>query len=187
MSEETGNLIKDHEYDGIQELDNPLPSWWLMTFLGTIIFAFIYFIHYHSGTEQLISDEYAADVASLEQKRRTEPGAEGIDLAALLAMSKDAAAVSKGQSRFQTLCAACHGAKGQGGIGPNLTDKFWLHGRGELKDIATVVQSGVLDKGMPAWSTILKNEEIFQVVGFVNSLKGTTPADGKAPQGIEVK
>jgi cytochrome c oxidase cbb3-type subunit III len=187
MSDETNQIIEGHEYDGIQELDNPLPMWWLITFLGAIIFAFIYSIHVHTDNHYTIHDEYTDNLNKLEAQKQKEPGPEAIDANALLAVSKNPSEIEKGKAHFKTLCVSCHGAEGQGGIGPNLTDEYWIHGRGELTDLATVVQGGVLDKGMPAWGPVLKTEGVFQVVSYVHTLKDTHPAGAKAPQGNKVE
>lgn len=171
----------DHDYDGIQEFDNPLPNWWLMTFLGTIVFSFIYFIHYTYGGGQTQSDELKQELALLP--KTTEKSWDENDLMAKL---NDPDITSKGQAVFNSKCSSCHGQKGEGVIGPNLTDRFWIHGKGLRKDIAQVVAKGVLDKGMPAWSGLISDDEILAVTGYVYAIQGTQTANGKAPQGVEV-
>lgn len=187
MTNENDKLIKGHEYDGIQELDNPLPTWWLITFLGAIAYSFIYFLHIHLTPDNQIADEFLRDKQEVASQQASVPRAkipEATDLAAFVAMPEN---IEKGKAHFATLCAACHGANGQGGIGPNLTDNFWIHGRGDAAGIATTVSDGVLDKGMPAWSAALKPDQVYQVAGFVLSLKGTNPNEAKGPQGEEIK
>ena len=171
----------DHEYDGIQEFDNPLPNWWLMTFFGTIIFGFIYFIHYTYGGAQTQAQELQADLDALP--KATEKVWDETELAAKVDQPDS---LKQGSAVFVSKCSACHGAQGQGVIGPNLTDKFWIHGTGQRKDIAQVVTKGVLDKGMPSWSGLISDDEILSVVGYVYSLRGTNPANAKPPQGQEV-
>jgi cytochrome c oxidase cbb3-type subunit 3 len=174
--------LLDHNYDGIQEFDNLLPNWWLMTFLGTIIFGFIYFIHYNFGGAQTQVQELHADLDALP--KATE---KVFDEATLAAQVDQPESLKKGAAVFASKCSACHGPQGQGIIGPNLTDNYWLHGKGLRKDIAQTVTKGVLDKGMPSWSGLISDDEILQVVGYVYSLRGTHPQNPKPPQGEEVK
>ena len=173
--------LLDHNYDGIQEFDNPLPNWWLMIFFGTIIFAFIYFIHYTFGGGQTQIQEVNSDLAALPKPK------EKVWDEAELAQKVDQPEMLKaGAAVFASKCSACHGQQGQGIIGPNLTDKYWIHGQGQRKDIYQVVTKGVLDKGMPSWSGLLSEDEILEVVGYVYSLRKTSPPNPKPPQGNEV-
>ncbi len=183
MSKDKDAPLLDHEYDGIQELDNPLPMWWLVTFFVTIIFGFNYWIHYEFGGGETLKQELAADLAVIEKlKASAPPTGDSEDELAKLAAS-GAGVLASGESVFQGKCAACHGAHLEGGIGPNLTDEYWLHGSGKLTEISGTVRKGVLDKGMPGWEGLLKNEEIQAVTVFIASRKGSQPANAKAPQG----
>lgn len=169
-----------HEYDGIEEHDNPLPLWWLITFFGTIIFSFIYYIHYTSGTGMTLAQELEADMKNLPQvadKAWTDEELES------LFNSKENQ--NLGLALYTTKCSACHGAEGQGTIGPNLTDKFWINGKGHRNEILNVIREGIVEKGMPAWEEVLSEDETIQVSAYVYSLKGTKPANPKAPQGQE--
>ena len=181
-------LLLDHDYDGIQELDNPLPMWWLATFYITIIFAILYFGYYQFGDGLSLKEEYAKQ--SQENKIKLESSAKAaapvLDEASLVALLQDANQVSNGKTVFQKNCASCHGAEGQGVIGPNLTDEYWIHGKGKISDILQTVSNGVLEKGMPAWGPVLKPEEVKQVSIYIKSLKGSNPAGAKAPQGDKV-
>lgn len=180
--------VLDHNYDGIQEFDNPLPSWWLATFYLAIIFSFFYVGYYHFGRGPTPEEELAKDMADL--KARESAGAAqdpGPNPEALAAIFGDADRREEGHKLFLEKCSSCHGPDGGGGIGPNLTDKFWIHGKGSLVDIAQVVSEGVADKGMPQWKLMLKKDEIYSVVAYVKSLRGTHPANPKAAQGDEVK
>ncbi len=187
MSEENkqDQPIEGHVYDGISELDNPLPSWWLATFFITIVFSFIYFLHIHLTPNNTIEDEYQQDVVDVQKK--AAKATVSLDTGALSTAASSPEQVAQGQTKFMALCASCHGNVGQGGIGPNLTDKYWLHGQGTLEDIVKVVQTGVVEKGMPAWSQVLKPQEVVQVTAFVKTLQGTTPSGAKAPQGTEIQ
>lgn len=181
--------VLDHEYDGIKELDHPLPRWWLITFYLSMVFAVLYIAHYHFGSGKSLEEELAADMAKIEEQKKLSASLEPQALSeeTLLAVFKDPAQREMGHKVFTEKCASCHGGSGEGGIGPNLTDRYWLHGNGSLSAIAKVVGDGVPDKGMPSWRALLKDNEYQTVVAFVRSLKDSKPANGKAPQGIEAK
>lgn len=179
--------IQHHEYDGIKEYDNPLPMWWLWTFFGTIIFAFIYYIHYEITGAPGIAAEYAAEVAEVEaQKVANAPSAESETEESLSAAMASPDVVKLGEATFNRVCAACHGPHLQGLIGPNLTDKYWIHGQGTRVDIIKVVREGVNDKGMPPWGGVLKPDEQYAVVAYILSKKGSNPAGAKEPQGNKI-
>ncbi|MCU0635618.1 MAG: c-type cytochrome [Gemmatimonadaceae bacterium] len=185
VKDNAGPRLIEHQYDGIQEYDNPMPRWWLGTFYATIIFSVIYLFNVGPvGIGKGLIGEYEADVA--RAAARTPPPANGgaTDANALLALSKDNAALAEGKQVFITNCAACHAADGGGNIGPNLADNFWLHG-GRIEDIDRTIRAGVLAKGMPAWDKLLKPAQLDRVVAFVYALGGTTPAKPKAPEGVE--
>ncbi len=176
--------IQHHEYDGIKEYDNPLPMWWLWTFFGTIIFAFIYYIHYEVSGAPSLAAEYAAEVSEVEAQRAANapaPSAETEE--SLNALMASPEAIALGESAYTRVCASCHGPQLQGLIGPNLTDKHWIHGQGTRVDILKVVRDGVNDKGMPPWAAVLKTEEQYGVVAYILSKKGSNPAGAKEPQG----
>jgi cytochrome c oxidase cbb3-type subunit 3 len=176
--------LMEHEVDGIREYDNPMPRWWLLTFAGTVIFSVIYAFNIGpvgSGPGRIAL--YEAEMkAAAEKYPQPSGGASGAELAALVA---DAGALASGKEAYASFCAACHAPDGGGLIGPNLTDAYWLHG-GTLEDIYRTVAQGVLEKGMPPWEKSLKPEQLRAVVAYVASLKGTTPANPKAPQGALV-
>lgn len=182
-----GELL-DHNYDGIQEFDNPLPNWWLATFYGAIIFSVLYVGYYHFGPGPSLNEELASDLAQIKAqeaagKKATPPSGE-TELAAAYADSGKRAA---GKKIFGEKCMVCHGASGEGQIGPNLTDAYWIHGSGALSSLAKVISEGVPEKGMPPWQAMLKPDEIVAVVAHVKSLQGTKPAKGKEPQGELIK
>lgn len=189
MSDQKENLT-GHEYDGIQEYDNPLPNWWLMTFLGTIIFSFIYWIHYEFKVGPTQLEELKSDLAMIEAQSKQSthsPVATPVETEEdLKKLVSDPNIVNKGRDVFQAKCSACHGQELQGTIGPNLVDEYWIHGKGHLTDIIAVIRKGAVDKGMPAWDTMLKDEEIKSVVAFISSLEGSKPANPKPPQGEKV-
>lgn len=178
-------LLLDHDYDGIKELDHVLPRWWLGILYATIIFSAWYVGYYMSGYGPSSREELAIAMKEIEMKKTSsspQPTA-GNEDEMLLAAYQDPQKIKHGGEVYAGKCIACHGDKGQGVVGPNLTDDFWIHGKGTLKDIASVVASGVLDKGMPPWSETLTPEELKDVVAFVHSLHGTNPPGAKAAQG----
>lgn len=183
--EEEGDIILDHDYDGIKELDNSLPPWWLYAFYISIVFAVVYLIRYHVlNSAPLMAEEYEIEVADA-QKAIDEYKKNAKDLidAESVTLLTDASDLEAGKAIFQANCVACHMADGGGGIGPNLTDDHWILGGGIKKVFTTITEGGRDGKGMIAWSATLKPGEIQQVASYVISLQGTTPANPKAPQG----
>ena len=175
-------LISGHEYDGIKELDNRLPKWWLGLFYITIIFAAVYFLRFHVlKTAPLQEDEYNNEVAAAETKYKAVQPANTIDASTVTLMS-DESSLAAGKVIFDKNCVVCHLALGQGLVGPNLTDNYWIHGCtiGEVFNLITI---GVPEKGMISWKTQLTPEQIQQVSSYILSLKGTNPPNPKEPQG----
>jgi cytochrome c oxidase cbb3-type subunit 3 len=174
-------LLLDHDYDGIHELNHPLPRWWVMTFYGTIIFAVCYAGYYMVGPGTSPRDDLDHSLAEIYAKRPKEEPIKFDEKQLQAAASPDHAKL--GAKVFTTRCTPCHGPAGQGGIGPNLTDDFWLHGSGSIGDIAKVVHDGISEMGMPSWAEVLQPDEVKDVAAYVRSLRGTAPANPKAPQG----
>lgn len=181
--ERESDVATDHVYDGIRELDNSLPPWWVWMFYTTIAFSFVYVIYYHLGSGPTQDQEYLAEVelASIKKAESLKQTASKVDENTVVLLT-DAADISKGKSSFITKCAACHGQNGEGGVGPNLTDEYWIHGGG-IKNIFKTIKYGVQEKGMIAWEAQMQPLEMQQVSSFIMSLKGTNPANAKAPQG----
>ncbi len=184
MGNETDQL-KDHAYDGIQEYDNPLPAWWLATFFITIIFSFLYWIHYEFSGGQTQYQELKSDLAHYESLKKSAPAPQESeeDLVKLVASNE---VIKEGEGIYTSRCAACHGPQLQGSIGPNLVDDYWIHGTGRFTDIMSVVVKGVLDKGMPNWESLLNPKEIKAVTAFILKHQGSSPPNPKAPQGEKV-
>ncbi|MGB5418314.1 cbb3-type cytochrome c oxidase N-terminal domain-containing protein [Algibacter sp.] len=182
--EEEGEIILDHNYDGIKELDNNLPPWWVYSFYISIIFAVVYLARFHvfDGYNQI--DELETELAdariSLEEYKKTAKDLVDFNTVTLLT---DAADLKAGQAIFQTNCVACHMADGGGGIGPNLTDDHWILGGGIKNVFKTVSEGGRSGKGMIAWKALLKPAEMAQVASYLLTLQGTTPANPKAAEG----
>ncbi|MBO0322991.1 c-type cytochrome [Muricauda sp. CAU 1633] len=182
--EREGEIIMDHNYDGIRELDNVLPPWWVYFFYATIIFAVVYMIRFHVIGDYDQAQEYEQEVAeaqaAIEEYKKT---AKDLVDASTVEFLSDPADLSAGEKIFTTNCVVCHMADGGGGIGPNLTDEYWILGGG-IKNVFTTISEGGRDgKGMVAWKQSFKPAEIAQVASFVLTLGGTTPANPKAPEG----
>jgi len=179
-------LIKDHDYDGIKELDNDLPPWWKWLFYITIIFAVVYSIRlfvFHSD-DLVQAREYAAEMEGYEQKAAAA-GTDESSLAVEMVLLEDDASLESGKATFESICAACHLADGGGLVGPNMTDNYWLHGN-TVEDLYNVVTNGVIEKGMLSYKEQLPNQKRLEVVSYILlKLQGTTPANPKAPQGTE--
>lgn len=185
---EEKELLIAHDYDGIQELDNPIPAWFMYLFYITIIFAVGYLLNYHVfHTGQLQYEEYKTEMvqADAAKKLYLSKAANQVD-ENTVKLVKDPAVLAAGQAVFKQNCVACHGDHAQGMVGPNLTDDFWLHGH-KVNDLFKTVKYGVLAKGMPTWEKVLSPGQISAVVNYVKSLHGTNPANPKAPQGTEEK
>ncbi len=176
--------LTGHQYDGVEEYDNPLPAWWLVTFFATIIFGFHYWIHYEFGGAPTQIQELKQDLADIRGRQKPDENSDKEETLAALMNSPEVKAV--GKTVYTGKCAVCHGPELQGLIGPNLADEYWINGKGKLSEIAAVVRKGVLDKGMPNWDTQLKAEEIQAVTVFVYAGRGSQPPNPKAPQGEKV-
>lgn len=185
QSEPADENLMDHAYDGIQEFDNPMPKWWVWSYWATFWFALAYLFHYWVGNGVPVLDDYQAEMAVVNAERAKEALSQAVSSDSLEQMMADAQSVSAGAAVYQARCVACHLEKGQGSIGPNLTDGFWIHGQGTLMDIYHTVSEGVAAKGMPEWSRQLSPAELRQVVVFVGTLRGTN-VPGKAPEGEAV-
>lgn len=181
------NKDTGHDYDGIKELDNDLPKWWLNLFWITIFFSVAYIYYYHvdlnGGKSPTEAFNEAEEQRIFSQIKKPEVK---FDEKALAALFTDKKVRGLGAQVFTQRCVSCHGTKGEGGVGPNLTDDYWLHGN-KFVDVANSVYKGIPEKGMIAWSALLSQSEIEQVVVYIKTLRGTNPANAKAPQGDLVK
>lgn len=177
------SLLLDHSYDGIRELDHVLPRWWLGLLYATILFAAWYTGYYMSGTGPTPQQELAMELKKIAALHPAPVSPLESGDAALLAAIGSHENIEAGAVVFNGKCVACHGDHAQGGIGPNLTDDYWIHGEGRPQDIASTVTTGVAEKGMPPWGPVLSPDELRNVVAFILSSHGTNPAGAKAPQG----
>lgn len=184
--EKEKDILFEHEYDGIRELDNSLPPWWVAMFYITIVFAVAYLGYYHVtdyGVDQ--ATEYAQEMERADEavKAHLAKQADRVDETNVVALlePKD---LELGQTIFNTYCSACHGMLGEGGVGPNLTDNYWVHG-GDITAVFKTIKYGVPEKGMIAWNTQLRPVEMQKVASYIMTLVGTTPPNPKEPQGEE--
>ena len=181
--EKEQDILLDHNYDGIQELDNSLPPWWKYGFYFTILLAFVYMWYYHVGGNGPSSyDEYVMEVQKGEEVKAAYLAKSANNVDENTVKMLDDAGIAAGQTIFQSMCAACHAKDGGGGVGPNLTDDYWLHG-GSVSDIFKSVKYGWPDKGMKSWKDDFSPNQMAQLTSYVKSLKGTNPAAPKDKQG----
>ncbi|MEO9513099.1 MAG: cbb3-type cytochrome c oxidase N-terminal domain-containing protein [Flavobacteriaceae bacterium] len=182
--EKEGEIILDHNYDGIRELDNVLPPWWVYLFYATIVFGVVYLIRFHVADDYDQELEYEQEVAAakiaIEEYKKTAKDLVDVNTVEFLS---EAADLSAGEKIFTTNCIACHMADGGGGIGPNLTDEYWILGGGIKNVFNTISEGGRDGKGMIAWKQSLKPVEMAQVASYILTLRGTTPAEPKASEG----
>lgn len=182
--EQEGEIMLGHGYDGIRELDNRLPPWWVNMFILTIIWAVGYMYYYHwGGNGPSSAEEYTMDVeaAKKEVAAAVAGQAAAIDESNVTALT-DAASLGEGELIYKSVCLACHGQHGEGTVGPNFTDEYWIHGGG-IKNIFKTIKYGVPEKGMISWQAQLKPADMQKVGSYILTLKGTNPPNPKAPQG----
>jgi len=176
-------IMMDHDYDGIRELDSKIPPWFSWLFILTIIFAIYYMLQYHVfGSGQVMQEEYNEEInkASVEKEALMKSGA--LVNEETVKLLTDAADLQKGNEIFEANCIACHASDGGGIVGPNLTDKYWIHGGG-IHNVFKTIKYGVVEKGMISWQTQLNANQMQDVASYVLSLQGTKPAAPKSPEG----
>ncbi len=182
--EEEKDVLLDHDYDGIKELDNVLPPWWVYLFYATIFFSVVYLIRFHIVKEYNQDSEFATEMAIAQAEvakyKTTAPDVTNVDNVVLIT---DAADLAKGKALYESSCAACHRADGGGGIGPNLTDDHWILGGGIKNVFNTIMEGGREGKGMVPWKATIKPADIQKIASYVLSLRGTNPAGAKAAEG----
>ena len=182
--QEEHEIILDHNYDGIKELDNNLPPWWVYGFYATIVFAVVYLARYHIFDDVNQAEEYEIAVAEaridIENYKKTAKNLVDVNTVTLLTEASD---ISAGKNIFTENCVACHKADGGGGIGPNLTDRYWILGGGIKNVFNTISEGGRDGKGMVSWKSELKPLEMAQVASYLLEFEGTTPAEPKAAEG----
>lgn len=183
MTASERDVVRDHEYDGIQEYDNPTPGWWNFIFFATFVFSIWYFLYYHASTiSTSVAQGFENDVTEDLKKRFSTIGDLKPDEPTLLKYMANAEWKSVGASVFKTNCVSCHGPDAAGQIGPNLTDDYWKNVR-QLADIPKVIASGAAAGAMPAWKTRLHPNEIVLVAAYVASLRGKNLPGPRGPEG----
>ncbi|MBB6500107.1 cbb3-type cytochrome c oxidase N-terminal domain-containing protein [Pedobacter cryoconitis] len=185
--EEEKNLVMEHKFDGIAELNNPTPAWFMVLFYGTIIFAVCYLLNYEVlGFGKSQEQEYSTEIEQAAEAKiaflaNPKNSASAVNENNIV-QSKDDAVIKSGAALFANRCTPCHGEHAEGIVGPNLTDEYWLHG-GSIKDVFKTIKYGVPEKGMISWEKSLSAQQISDLANYVLSLQGTKPAGAKAPQG----
>jgi cytochrome c oxidase cbb3-type subunit 3 len=176
-------LLLDHDYDGIQELDNKLPRWWVWLFNLCIVYAVIYFAYYHVlGKGQLMASQYQAEMKIGDQLKMRAVAEFEANMASLVP-STNSVVLAEGKQTFTTLCAPCHRPDGGGLVGPNLCDDYWIHGS-NFVDNLTIVWNGVPSKGMVTWRGVLKPATIHAVGSYIYTLRGSNPKNPKPPENL---
>jgi cytochrome c oxidase cbb3-type subunit 3 len=179
-----GDMMLDHNYDGIREMDYGMPPWLKYVFIGTFLFAVFYvpaFLIFDIIPDQQTEYQASIDDAAMRAEARAKAGIVQIT-AETAELQSDEAVMKAGQVLYKKNCAVCHADDGGGGVGPNLTDDYWIHGN-DIKGVFTTVSEGVPAKGMIPWKGNMSPKQIQDVSNYVLSLVGTTPASSKEPQG----
>jgi len=178
--------LTGHEYDGIAEYDNPMPTWWRRIFWATFVFSIGYYVHYQlTGNGASVEDSYAAEMREHREKVAAAALGQEMNEGVLARLMQDPALMKDGRSVYLARCLQCHADRGQGNIGPNLTDDHWLYGSASLMDIFEIVSNGRPQKGMPSWSRTLRPVELAQVVAYIGTLRNTN-VPGRPPQGTRL-
>jgi cytochrome c oxidase cbb3-type subunit III len=181
--EKEADVMLDHDYDGIRELDNSLPPWWKYGFYMTIVVGFIYLLNFHVlGTGKNPTEEYNAEMEQARIRKEIYDANNKDKIDENNVPMADAAGLKEGQLLFEANCSACHLKDGGGSVGPNLTDNYWLH-KGSLNDIFNTIKIGYPDKGMQSWSSQFTPRQISHIASYIKTLNGTKPAAPKAQQG----
>jgi cytochrome c oxidase cbb3-type subunit 3 len=181
-----GDPLTGHEYDGIVEYDNPMPAWWRRTFWATVVFSLGYLVHYEmSGNGPSVEQSYELEMAEHRERVAAQALGEELTEEGLANLMHDPALMKDARRVYVARCVQCHADRGQGNIGPNLTDDHWLYGSARLMDLHEIVSNGRPQKGMPAWARQLRPVELAQVAAYVGTLRNTNVV-GRPPQGSRI-
>ncbi|MCD2422234.1 c-type cytochrome [Niabella pedocola] len=181
--EEEGSLDVGHSYDGIRELDNATPPWFTIAFMASIVFGIGYLWRYHvlhAAPNQYEEYEIAVTKGNLNVAAYMKSKGDAVNENTVV--MADAAGIEAGKKLFMNNCTACHGNAGQGGVGPNLTDDYWLHG-GSIREVFKTIKLGVVEKGMMSWKDVFSAEQIAEIASYIKSIHGSNPPGAKEPQG----
>ena len=182
--ESENDIMLDHDYDGIKELDNVLPPWWVYLFYGTIVFSLVYMVRFHVMNEYDQEQEFKNEVelAELEKSKLPKSAEDEVSYETVVAVT-DATKLAKGKEIFINACAACHKADGGGLVGPNLTDEYWINGGG-IKNVFKLISEGSKNNpSMVAWNKNLSSSDIQNIASYILTLQGSKPAGAKAAEG----
>jgi cytochrome c oxidase cbb3-type subunit 3 len=176
--------LLDHNYDGIQELDNPLPNWWLITFYGAIVFSVFYFFYYQIGSGPSIKAQYNENLTYHQKiKSKYLDELSKFNNEKYMMISEVEEMKKFGKTLYENNCLSCHGVNAAGDIGPNLTDEYWLFADGKPETIYPFVIKGSTAAGMPAWGEYLQEDELYAVITYLMSVQGMQHAKAKEAQG----
>ena len=186
MTDTTRDLLQEHEFDGIQEYDNPTPGWWYLIFFATFVFSIWYFLYYHmSNISTPVAVEFKEATADDMKKRFAEIGDLKPDAATVLRFMNNPGWLEFGASIFKTNCVSCHGANGQGQVGPNLTDDYYKNVT-KIDEIPQVIANGAANGAMPAWKTRMHPNEVVLVASYVASLRGKNLPGPRGTEGTVI-
>lgn len=183
MSQSAEPMLLDHNYDGIQEYDNPTPGWWWMLFHGTVVFSIVYYLFFQFSPDAwTLKDAYSASVVTDLRKQFAEIGELKPDEATILKFSKDKKWLEVGRNTFTTNCVSCHGRDGEGVVGPNMTDDSYKNVK-TITDIAAVISNGAANGAMPAWKNRLHPNEVVLTASYIASLRGKNLPSARPAEG----
>jgi cytochrome c oxidase cbb3-type subunit 3 len=184
LQDDEKHLVLDHDYDGIHELNHPLPSWWTGSWILSFVFCVPYFMYYVMMDGPTLTDEYNMEMAKINKIIEAEvANSSKFSLKHYNTWIAANDGVAKGKVVYDDNCLSCHAEGGAGDIGPNMADNYWIHAKGTPETIYPVIVAGVEDNGMPAWGEVLSKEDMMAVTAYLMTLKGTKPANAKEPQG----
>ncbi len=178
------DVLRPHQFDGIQEYENQLPRWWVGLFYITILFGIAYYFYYEiEDSGRTLYQEYREEhLSEISKQKMAEAEVKPLSEEELKNLSKKPEVLNAGFVQFKAKCASCHLEDGGGSVGPNLTDDYWIHGN-RMTDLVNVISNGVPEKGMPVWKALMSADEIRSVASYVRSLHGSKPKTPKKPEG----
>lgn len=186
VEQDEKHLLLDHDYDGIQELNHPLPKWWNIIFYASVFFGLGYFFYYVLMGGPSLRDEFSAEMSKVKIAQQEYQKLNSAFSQTKFDEFNKPDNVQKGLAVYINNCQACHQEAGRGDVGPNLTDDAWIHLPGNVESNYNIIYKGVDEKGMPAWGEVLSSEDIYLALVYLESIRNTFDPKGKAPQGEKV-